>query len=102
MVFLDDYSRIPNNYCSTNGNDGEFSEILTAKENCSKDENCAGFYDRFGAGTTYRLCNQPLDIQESTSGSILYRPSGKTIYFNFIFDFENLIKFYPQTYPAAC
>ena len=76
-TLLDTYSQELNKFCRRNGNNQEFSEIGIAKETCSKDGGCVGFYDRFGAGSTFRLCNQPLDIiPDIVSGHILYPANG--------------------------
>ena len=74
-ALLDTYSRRINKFCTDRGGQ-VFSEIGMAKERCSQDVNCVGFY-RY-AGTSYILCSRPLQIIVSSFESILYlREIGK-------------------------
>ena len=73
-VLLDTYSRRINKNCRG----FEYvSEIRIAKERCSQDVNCVGFYIVVGSDQ-YWLCFRPLQITASSYEIILYlREIGK-------------------------
>ena len=74
IVLLDTYSRRINKNCRSTQ---PVSEIRIAKERCSQDVNCVGFYSAVGSDT-YWLCFRPLQISASSYEIILYlREIGK-------------------------
>ena len=73
-VLLDTYSRRINKGCRSTQ---PVSEIGIAKERCSQDVNCFGFYSHVGSDE-YWLCFRPVQILATSYESILYlREIGK-------------------------
>ena len=73
-VLLDTYSRRINMGCRSTQ---PVSEIRIAKERCSQDVNCVGFYSPVDSDQ-YWLCFRPLQISASSYECILYlREIGK-------------------------
>ena len=50
-----------------------FSKLDAAKATCSMDGNCVGVYDNCGRGNEFALCAAPLNIGDSSCGSILHQ-----------------------------
>ena len=73
-VLLDTYSRRINKNCRSTT---VVSDIRIAKERCSQDVNCVGFYRVVGSDQCW-LCFRPLQITASSYEIILYlREIGK-------------------------
>ena len=68
-----EYSRIINHHCVHNGYNIVFSKLDAAKATCSVDDNCVGVYDNCGRGNEFALCAAPLNIGDSSCGSILHQ-----------------------------
>ena len=68
-----EYSRIINHHCVHNGYNIVFSKLDAAKATCSMDGNCVGVYDNCGRGNAFALCAAPLNIGDSSCGSILHQ-----------------------------
>ena len=68
MITSDTYCSPKKKMDSTNVND--------AKKECVSDPSCDMFYDRKGAGSSFRACDNTASIRNSTIGAILYHFSG--------------------------
>ena len=77
MLFTDErqYVITPDTYCSPKKTMSS-TNINDAKKECISDPSCDMFYDRKGAGSNFRACENTASIRNSTIGAILYHFSG--------------------------
>ena len=67
-----------------NENNDLFNKLDAAKAGCSSNDNCVGLVDQRTEGqhlhNVFTLCNEPLIIKNSTTGSIFYKKGKIAIY----------------------
>ena len=56
IVFIEEYEKFNGFYCDDLFSNQEFDLITEAKETCSKNDNCEGFFDNYGEGIQFILC----------------------------------------------